>query len=170
MTIMKHSKYVKLKDGYTEWASWVLDYEEYNYPDDCKKVIQLICDNLEVKMCPTQYRELNKKNNLFGHCYHSTQALWYFFRKENFKIYSAPCPGPAEYHWWLEDHDGKILDATAGQYDLFEFGPPYEKGKESKWYGWKHRPHRKTQKLMNKIQTGSKLYFKEYMKKPVKSY
>ena len=80
MTIMKHSKYVKLKDGYTEWASWILDYEEYNYPDDCKKVIQLICDNLEVKMCPTQYRELNKKNKLFGHCYHSTQALWYFFR------------------------------------------------------------------------------------------
>ena len=53
-------------------------------------------------------------------------------------------------------------EITAEQYDAFDYDPPYQKGKESKWYGWKNRPHRKTQKLMNKIQPESKLYFQQY--------
>ena len=83
---------------------------------------------------------------------------------------SASCQGPAEHHWWLQDADNNILDVTAEQYDAFDFDPPYQKGKESKWYGWKNRPHRKTQKLMNKIQPESKLYFEQYLDRPKKVY
>ena len=117
-----------------------------------------------------KFRELNKQNKLFGHCYHATQALYYFFVDAKLKIMSASCEGPAEHHWWLQDVDNNILDVTAEQYDAFDFDPPYQKGKESKWYGWKNRPHRKTQKLMNKIQPESKLYFQQYLDRPKKVY
>ena len=84
---------------------------------------------------------------------------------------SAPCSGPAGHHWWLQDRQNNILDVTANQYELFEnIDPPYLNGKDSKWYGWRNRPHRKTQELMHKIQPESKLYFEKYMEKPQKSY
>ncbi len=38
------------------------------------------------------------------------------------------------------------------------------------WYGWKNRPHRKSQKLMREVQPSSELVFKKYMKKPKQSY
>ena len=169
--IMKHSKFCKDETGtYVEWAAWVLEYEQYDYPKEFQKVEELIINNLEEKFCPPEYRERNKQNKYFGHCYHSTQALWYFFKDANLRIMSAPCQGPARHHWWLQDKENNILDITAKQYDLFEYNPPYHKGKDSNWYGWRNRPHRKTQELMHKIQPTSKLYFKKYMDKPEKSY
>ena len=169
--IMKHSKFCKIESGkYVEWAAWVLEYEPYEYQKDYELVKKLIIDNLEEKFCPPEYRELNKENKYFGHCYHSTQALYYFFGNATLRIMSAPCQGPAGHHWWLMDRDNNILDITAEQYDLFEFDPPYHKGKDSNWYGWRNRPHRKTQELMHKIQPDSKLYFEKYMEKPERSY
>jgi hypothetical protein len=172
MNKMKHSKFTKIESGkYVEWASWVLEYHQYEYPKDYNKVKKLITDNLEEKYCPPKYRKLNQENKFFGHCYHSSQALYYFFVDANLRIMSAPCSGPAEQHWWLQDRQNNILDVTANQYDLFEnIDPPYIDGKDSKWYGWRNRPHRKTQELMRKIQPESKLYFEKYMEKPQKSY
>ena len=171
MTLMHHKKYVKLApNDYEVWSEWTLDYKQYEYPNDYEKVKKLIIDNLEEKLVPEKFRELNKQNKLFGHCYHATQALYYFFVDAKLKIMSASCEGPAEHHWWLQDVDNNILDVTAEQYDAFDYDPPYQKGKESKWYGWKNRPHRKTQKLMNKIQQESKLYFQQYLDRPKKVY
>ena len=73
-----------------------------------------------------------------------------------------------KYYGW-EDGD-EIIDITAEQYDMFNFDPPYDKGKETKWYGWKNRPHRKTQKLMLKVQPEAKEDFKQYREKPKKEY
>ena len=126
-------------------------------------------DNLEPKFCPPKFRGINENNPLFGHCYHATQAMYYFFKDVNLKAMSAKCQGPAEQHWWLQDGD-KIIDITAEQYDMFNFDPPYDKGKETKWYGWKNRPHRKTQKLMLKVQPEAKEDFKQYREKPKKEY
>ena len=55
---------------------------------------------------------------------------------------------------------------------MFDFDPPYDKGKETKWYGWKNRPHRKTQELMRLVQgkNKTKLEHKVLMEKPKKSY
>ena len=95
-------------------------------------------------------------NSLFGHCYHATQAMYYFFKDADLKVMSAKCQGPAEQHWWLQDGD-KIIDITSSQYDMFDFDPPYENGKKTNWYGWQNRPHKKTLDLMKKVQPESKL-------------
>ena len=170
MSTMAHSKYVKYGPGdYKVWSAWVLTYKQYNYPEDLDMVVNLIKDNLEVKFCPPRFRENNLGNPMFGHCYHATQALYYFFEDANLKAMSAKCEGPAEVHWWIQDSN-TIIDVTAEQYDILDFNPPYDKGKETGWYGWKKRPHRKTQDLMKMIQPNAKLEFIEYLKKPKQSY
>ena len=169
-SIIEHPKYKKLSSGvYIKWAAWVLEYDQYKYPEDLDMVSKLIVNNLELKFCPPRYRELNIGNPLFGHCYHATQALYFFFKDENLKTMSAKCQSPAEQHWWLQDGD-KIIDITAGQYEAFDFDPPYGKGKETKWYGWRYRPHRKSQDLMKLVQPSANLYFKQFKEKPKKSY
>ena len=169
-SFVEHKKYIKLAPKqYEVWASWILEYEQYKYPDDLEMVSNKIVSKLAIDFCPPKYREGNFGNPLFGHCYHATQAMYYFFKDANLKVMSAKCQGPAEQHWWLQDGD-KIIDITAEQYDMLDFDPPYDKGKETKWYGWKNRPHRRTQKLMLEVQPEAKQYFKEYREKPKKEY
>ena len=40
---------------------------------------------------------------------------------------------------------------TADQYYSIGKEPPYEDGKISKWYGWKHRPHETLKLITNAI-------------------
>ena len=55
-----------------------------------------------------------------------------------------------EKHWWLQDGD-TIYDVTVDQYNCRNKVPPYDVGKESKWYGWKQRPQQLTLDLMVKV-------------------
>ena len=168
--IARHSKYIKIKPKvYKEWAAKVLYGERYNYPKDLDKVTKLIHKNLTIDLCPPKFREDNIGNPKFGHCYHSTQALYYFFRDANLKIMSAPCD-IADSHWWLEDIDGNIIDITQDQYLSIGNKPPHNKGKETKWYGWRNRVHAKSLVLMNKVQPTSEIIFEKYLEKPKKSY
>ena len=170
LSLVEHKKYIKIKPKeYKVWSAWILEYEQYNYPEDLNNVTKLIQNNLELKFCPPQFREMNLGNPMFGHCYHSTQALYYFFKDANLKSMSAPCDVAGQ-HWWCEDVDGNITDITSDQYYSVGKKPPYDKGKETKWYGWKNRPHRKTQDLMKLVQPSSKLFFKKYLDKPKQSY
>ena len=164
-----HAKYTKVNGQYIKWAAWVLEYKQYSYPDELEEVSSKILSHLELKFCPPKYRKLNMENPLFGHCYHVTQAMYFFFKDVDLKVMSAKCQGPAEQHWWLEDGD-KIIDITAGQYDAFDFDPPYYNGRITNWYGWRNRPHRKTQDLMKLVQPSAKLEWKQYAEKPKKSY
>jgi hypothetical protein len=167
---VEHKKYIKIKPSdYKVWSAWILEYEQYNYPEDLDKVTKLIQSHLELKFCPTQFREMNLGNPMFGHCYHANQALYYFFKDANLKAMSALCD-VAGAHWWCEDVDGNIIDITSDQYYSVGTNPPYDKGKETKWYGWKNRPHRKTQDLMKLVQPTSELFFEKYMEKPQNSY
>lgn len=169
-SFVEHKKYIKLAPKqYEVWKNVILKYEQYSYPDDLEMVKNKIVDNLEPKFCPPKFRKINENNPLFGHCYHTTQAMYYFFKDANLKAMSAKCQGPAEQHWWLQDGD-EIIDITAEQYDMFDFGPPYDKGKETKWYGWKNRPHRRTQELMKLVQPTAKLYSEILREKPKKEY
>ena len=155
MSIVERRKWKKGEDGKLyHWASWGLEYEKYDFKD-LDMVSELIIANLEKKFCSLKFRKINKTNPLFGHCYHCSQALFYFMNKE-LTIMSADCQGPALRHWWLQDED-KIIDITSSQYDMFDFDPPYENGKKSNWYGWQNRPHKKTLELMKKVQPESTL-------------
>ena len=54
--------------------------------------------------------------------------------------------------------------------DIFDFNPPYDKGKESVWYAWKKRPNRKSQDLMKLVQPDAKLEYEQYLPRPEQSY
>jgi hypothetical protein len=146
------------KDGKNYSGSWVLEYDEYKYPNDLEKVTDLIKQKLNPKYLSPKYRETNKTNPFYGHCYHSTQAVYYFFKNTKFKIMSGKCD-VSGHHWWLIDEDNNILDITNDQYHSIGKEPPYENGKEVKrWYGWKGQPLKRSLVLMNEVQPSSKLY------------
>ena len=150
-SFVEHKKYIKLAPKqYEVWKNVILEYEQYSYPDDLEMVKNKIVDNLEPKFCPPKFRETNKNNPLFGHCYHATQAMYYFFKDADLKAMSAKCQGPAEQHWWLQDGN-TIYDVTEDQYYSRSKVPPHSKGKKSVWYGWKQRPQQITLDLMVRV-------------------
>ena len=92
---------------------------------------------------------------MFGHCYHSSQALYYLIDTDRLEQMSA-----IDYHdcshWWLRDKEtNKIYDITVDQDYCVNQETPYP-GKNKRWYGWKERPHMRTLDLMVKV-LGSKL-------------
>ena len=57
---VEHSKYVKLAPrNYVKWAAWILEYEQYKYPDDLEMISRKIVSNLQLKFCPPKYRAQN---------------------------------------------------------------------------------------------------------------
>ena len=148
----------EFKDGKNYSGSWVLEYNTYEYPKDLNKVTTLIQQNLNPKRLSPKYREINLSNPLYGHCYHSTQCLYYFFITKPLQIMSAKCEYSGN-HWWLQDGD-KIIDITSDQYYSVGKTPPYDKGKKSNWYGWRQQPHKRSLVLMNEVQPSSRLYHK----------
>ena len=155
MTTLQRKEY---KDGTNYSGSWVLEYEEYDYPKDLEKVTGLIKQKLNPKYLTPKYREENKTNPLHGHCYHSTQSLYYFFKNTNLTIMSGKC-NLWGHHYWLEDADNNIIDITANQYHSIGKEPPYKNGKEVKrWYGWKGQVHKRSMDLMKEVQPSSNLY------------
>ena len=57
-----------------------------------------------------------------------------------------------EKHWWLQNvENGRIYDCTEAQYFFVNKVPPHQKGKKTKWYGWKGRPQQVSLNLLIKI-------------------
>lgn len=94
---------------------------------------------------PKKYRYLFPENPMRGHCYHATQAIHFLFSCECFAKSATDEAG--EIHWWIE-HEGRISDVTAEQFNILGIKPPYDSGKVTKWYGWKNRPHQKSLDIM----------------------
>jgi len=110
-------------------------------------VMGLIVSNLKPEMVSKKYREENATNPMFGHCYHSSQALFHLMDTDVLEQRTA-IDYHDEAHWWLVDNTtDKIYDITADQYYHVGQTPPYP-GKKKPWYGWKQRPHQKTLDLM----------------------
>ena len=128
-----------------------LSFDPYSY-SEIDLVIGLIQDNLTsdlLKQKKLMYK--GDANKYYGHCYHSSQALYYLMDCDTL----IPMSGEdyrGEKHWWLQDGQ-KIYDCTANQYLDKGKLPPYDIGKKSKWYGWKQRPHQITLKLMKRVLT-----------------
>ena len=90
-----------------------------------------------------------KFNKCYGHCYHSSQALFYLMNTDQLVPMSAE-DYRGEKHWWLQSGE-KIYDVTAEQYYTVGKLPPYESGKKTAWYGWKGRPQQISLDLMVKV-------------------
>ena len=122
------------------------------YPmTEIESVMGYIASNLEPKMVTKKYRAENATNPMFGHCYHSSQALFYLMDTDVLEQRTA-----IDYHycthWWLVDtNTDKIYDITADQYYHVGQTPPYSIGKKKTWYGWKQRPHQRTLDLMVRV-------------------
>ena len=122
----------------------------YNpYPmTEIESVMGLIASNLKPEMVSKKYREENATNSMFGHCYHSSQALFYLMDTDVLEQRTA-IDYHNEAHWWLVDNStDKVYDITADQYYHVGQTPPYVDGKKKPWYGWKQRPHQRTLDLM----------------------
>lgn len=127
-----------------------LTFEPYRYSEyNMCLVMGLIKKNLSSDLLSPKYRLENLSNPLYGHCYHSTQALYYLMNTDRL----IPMSGKDyrdDYHWWLQD-DHKIYDLTAEQYYSIGKLPPYHNGKKSKWYGWGQRPHQRSLDLIVRV-------------------
>lgn len=94
-------------------------------------------------------------NKMYGHCYHSSETLYYIINTDRLSPMSAE-DYRGEKHWWLQDGE-KIYDVTADQYYSVGQEPPYSSGKKSRWYGWKQRPQQVSLNLMVKV-LGTRLH------------
>lgn len=98
-------------------------------------IIKCIQNNLTPDLLKTQFRDGNAANPLFGHCYHSAEALYHLIRalqvpKKYFEF--RPCRGVDVNnvpHWWLQNECGDILDPTVEQYTSKGLTPPYSTGR-----------------------------------------
>ena len=88
-------------------------------------------------------------NKYYGHCYHSSQALYYLMDTDRLVSMKGE-DYRGESHWWLQDED-EIYDITADQYYSVDKTPPYESGKKTNWYGWKQRPQQISLDLMKRV-------------------
>lgn len=131
-----------------------LKFNPFPY-EDISLVMGYIAGKLTPDMVSKRYREENAGNPMFGHCYHSSQALYYLMDTDVLEQMSA-IDYHNEAHWWLRDTiTDEIYDITVEQYHSVNQIPPYP-GKKKNWYGWKQRPHQKTLNLMVKV-LGSRL-------------
>jgi len=127
-----------------------ITFEPFRYSEhNMCLVMGLIKRNLTPDLLTPKYRPENQTNPTYGHCYHSTQALFYLMNTDRL----VPMSGKdyrGEYHWWLQDGEN-IYDLTAEQYYSVGKIPPYHNGKKSKWYGWGQRPHQRSLDLMIRV-------------------
>jgi len=130
-----------------------LTFESYEYTEkNMCLVMGLIRKNLTPNLLrgkKLMYPEDIKTNPLYGHCYHSSQALFYLMNTDQLIPMSSD-DYRGEKHWWLQNGE-RIYDITEGQYYSVSKFPPHENGKKSKWYGWKGRPQQVTLDLMVKV-------------------
>jgi hypothetical protein len=112
-------------------------------------VMGLIKRHLTPDLLTPKYRAENLSNPTYGHCYHSTQALYYLMNTDKL----VPMSGidyREDYHWWLQDGE-RVYDVTGDQYYSVRKLPPYQNGKKSKWYGWGQRPHQRSLDLIVRV-------------------
>jgi hypothetical protein len=73
-----------------------------------------LLEQLTPDLLTKKYREENVRNPMFGHCYHSTQALFYLMDTDKL-IPMSGIDYRNDTHWWLQDGE-TIYDVTADQY------------------------------------------------------
>ena len=134
-----------------------LTFDPYPY-SEIDQVIRLIQDNLTSDLLKGRkslmYPSDVLTNKYYGHCYHSSQALYYLIDTDKLVSMSGE-DYRGEKHWWLQDGQ-KIYDCTAHQYTFVNQFPPYDVGKKTNWYGWKQRPQQISLELVKRV-LGSRL-------------
>jgi len=142
-----------------------LTFEPYEYTEkNMCLMMGLIKQNLTPDLLrgrkSLMYPDDVRTNKYYGHCYHSSQALYFLMNTDQLQPMSAE-DYRGEKHWWLQNGE-RIYDPTAEQYYAVSKLPPYETGKKSRWYGWKQRPQQISLDLMVRV-LGERLLTDETM-------
>tara|TARA_Y100001937_G_C7098540_1_gene321355 strand:- start:876 stop:1358 length:483 start_codon:yes stop_codon:yes gene_type:complete len=148
MKIVERNRY---NDKGQVFQKRVLTFEPYSF-DQIESVIKKIQENLSgdlLKGKRLKYADDVKLYQYYGHCYHSSQALFFMMDTDKLIPMSA-VDWRGEKHWWLQCED-KIYDVTEDQYYSRSKTPPHASGKKSVWYGWKQRPQQITLDLMVRV-------------------
>lgn len=115
-----------------------------------RELISTIQESLSPDLLKPEYREANKSNPMFGHCYVASEAL--FHALGGFSMSWRPVRArdlEGIVHWWLEDEAGGILDPTADQYLSQNKEPPYAQGRKA---GYLTRdPSKRSRVLLDRI-------------------
>lgn len=129
-----------------------LEFEPYPM-SEIDTVMKLIRGNLSPDLLggrkSLMYPKDTLTNKYYGHCYHSSQALFYLMDTDCL----VPMSGEdyrGEKHWWLQDNE-TVYDCTGEQYWSVNQNPPYDVGKKTAWYGWKGRPQQVSLNLMIRV-------------------
>ncbi len=153
MTTIERHSYKKINGKWEITKTVTLHYELIPY-----SLSSLSACSVKLEECLTpdiltpKYREENQNNPMYGHCYHTTQAMFYLLDTDTLDIMCGT-DWRDDKHWWLRDREtGYEVDMTSDQYYSIGKEPPYDNGKVSKWYGWKNRPHMRSLKLIKKMQ------------------
>ena len=115
-------------------------------------IIEKIKSNLTSDLLKKEYREINKNNKFFGHCYVATETLFHFLKDNDINNDFFPHYGKDQNnitHWWLQNREGKILDLTSEQYTSVGKQPPYKNGRRGAFLT--KNPSKRSLKLMEKI-------------------
>lgn len=92
--------------------------------------ISKILDVLTPDLLKKEYREANKTNETYGHCYAASEALYHMLGgKASGLVSMVGRDSNGVTHWWLRSKDGRTIDPTATQYTSIGLNPPYEAGK-----------------------------------------
>ena len=150
MKRVERHNYHKVDNEWKVLSTYFVEFEPFKFTQENIDIVSnLIRKNLTKDLVEKKYKSQNDSNPMYGHCYHVTQAAYYLFDTDKLVPYSA-IDDRGEPHWWLQYED-QIIDITADQFKVRGVNPPYKKGKPSKWYGWRNRPHKKSLKLIEKV-------------------
>ena len=96
------------------------------------QLINTIKSYLVPNLLKSEYREQNKSNPMYGHCYVATEALYHLLGEyrlnETFKPFQAKDENNIS-HWWLQNDVNEIIDITSDQYTSVGRLPPYINGR-----------------------------------------
>ena len=113
-------------------------------------LLEMVRSNLTADLLKPEYREKNKTNPMYGHCYVATESIYHLLKSKN---YFPHCARDEDgiVHWWLESENGHKIDATKDQYTVQNKTPPYDIGKKQ-WFLTK-APSKRSKELISRIMT-----------------
>ena len=144
--VVRHS----YKDGQISETRTLRFVPFYYSEEGAESMMKIIRTQLTPDLLTKKYRKENETNPMYGHCYHSTQALFYLLDPHDL-IPMSGIDYRGDTHWWLYDDRGVIYDTTSDQYYSVGQVPPYDVGKKTQWYGWKQRPHQRSLDLIMRV-------------------
>jgi hypothetical protein len=119
--------------GISAHTSYTLTLVSHILESDAARLIQQIKSVLTPDLLKREYRSINEKNPMYGHCYAATEALYHLIKDSgqwsNYKPHRCK-DDKGVTHWWLQDSENNILDPTKEQYFSVGRTPPYANGRK----------------------------------------